>query len=149
MEIFRISKAKFARKLLSSGKVNRWNLDGEYVIYAGSSRSLATLELLVHKNAIKPKVSYKVMVISIPDNDSLIQQILTADLASNWRSISGISKLQRIGSKWYKNQTTLLLKVPSAVIPMENNYIINTKHKDFKNVKLVRTEDYYYDTRLL
>ena len=89
------------------------------------------------------------MVISIPDNDSLIQQILTADLASNWRSISGISKLQRIGSKWYKNQTTLLLKVPSAVIPMENNYIINTKHKDFKNVKLVRTEDYYYDTRLL
>jgi len=58
-------------------------------------------------------------------------------------------QLQQLGSEWYQSNKSLILKVPSAVIPMEYNYIINTRHPDFQNnVTLVRTEDYFWDERL-
>jgi RES domain-containing protein len=149
MELFRISLKKHSRELASSGKANRWNLEGQYVIYACSSRSLATLELLVHKGGVVLKTAYKVMVISVADEDHLVKQIFLKNLPENWRHTSAYSTLQKMGSEWYINQETLLLKVPSAVIPMEYNYIINTEHPDYSGaVKFVRTEDYYYDTRL-
>ncbi|MBN2885074.1 RES family NAD+ phosphorylase [Patescibacteria group bacterium] len=149
MEIFRISNKKHSKKLSASGSANRWNFDGQNVIYAGSSRSLSTLELIVHKNAIKPKVEYKVMIISLADIDHLVKQIMIDDLPSNWRKMAAYSVLQKIGSDWYENQESLVLKVPSAVIPHEYNYIINTEHTKFsEHVQLVRIEDYFWDTRL-
>lgn len=57
--------------------------------------------------------------------------------------------LQKIGSNWYQNKESLVLKVPSAVIPKEYNYVINTNHFEFATkVSLVRTEDYFWDERL-
>jgi RES domain-containing protein len=150
MEVFRISKADYADKLSSSGSANRWNENGQNVIYTGSSRSLSTLELIVHRGSVVPKIKYKVMVISIADNDGLFKQIMTSDLPKSWRKMSAYSKLQKIGSKWYENQETLILKVPSAIIPNEYNFIINTEHPDFsENVRLIRTEDYFWDDRLV
>lgn len=149
MEVFRISEASFASNLNSSGTANRWNNKGQFVIYTGSSRSLSTLELIVHKNSIKPHVNYKVIVISIADLDRLIKQVYISKLPNNWRSLSAYPVLQQIGCDWYSNQESLVLKVPSAVIPNEFNYIINTEHSDFKtNVRLVRKENYYWDNRL-
>lgn len=150
MEVFRICHEKYADRLTSSGSANRWNVQGHNVIYTGSSRSLSTLELVVHRNAIFPTFLYKMMVISIADEDRLIKQVRLSDLPSDWRSLSSYSKLQRIGSEWYRHQETLILKVPSAIIAQEYNYVINTKHPDFASkVQLVRTEDYFWDNRLL
>jgi RES domain-containing protein len=150
MEVFRISKALYTNGLTSSGSANRWNTRGKQVIYTGSSRSLSSLELVVHRGSIEPTTAYKVMVISIADDDYLIKQIQVKDLPSNWRTLAGYPALQKIGSSWYDSQETLLLKVPSAIIVYEYNYIINTEHPDFKNkVQLTRIEDYFWDVRLL
>ena len=149
MEVFRICKASFATKLTASGSANRWNLRGQHVIYTGSSRSLSTLELIVHRGAVVPADDYKILVISIADDDSLITQIKLSDLAGNWRSFDSYSALQEIGSRWYNEKKTLLLKVPSAVIPFEYNYVLNTEHPSYyKDVQLVRTENYFWDNRL-
>ena len=67
MEVFRISQIDHANTLTSSGSANRWNFDRQYVIYAGSSRALSSLELIVHTGSIKHQVTYKVMVISLAD----------------------------------------------------------------------------------
>lgn len=89
------------------------------------------------------------MIISIADDDRLYEQILLADLPLHWRTMFGYRLLQRLGSDWYLSQRSLVLKVPSAVIPQEHNYIINTSHPDFKDhVSLVRTENYFWDDRL-
>lgn len=150
MEVFRISRAKYAEKLSSSGSANRWNKDGQNVIYTGSSRSLSSLELVVHRSYIQPTELYKMMVISISDNDYLFRTIKTSELPSNWRSYEAYGKLQEIGAKWYADKESLILKVPSAVVPMEYNYIINTEYEGFsKSVSLVRTEEYFWDNRLL
>lgn len=90
------------------------------------------------------------MVISIADDDYLIKQLQIKDLPSNWREFAAYSRLQKIGSDWYNSQETLILKVPSAVIPYEYNYVINTEHPAFADkVHLVRTEEYFWDSRLL
>lgn len=150
MEVYRISHSKYSKKLTSSGAANRWNLDGEYVIYAGSSRSLSTLELIVHRNSIKKLPDYEVMIISISEEEELMEQVLIQQLPENWRSFEAYYKLQNLGSAWYKNQSSLVLKVPSAVITREYNYIINTKHPAFREkVSLVRNEEYFFDERLL
>jgi RES domain-containing protein len=150
MEVFRISREEYSTSLSCSGSANRWNLKGQNVLYAGSSRSLSSLELIVHKGAVKPALRYKVMVISIADDDYLTKQIQIKDLPTNWRSIAAYSNLQSIGSDWYTAQESLLLKIPSAIIPFEYNYMINTEHKDFlSKVSLARTEEYFWDSRLL
>lgn len=149
MELYRISHKGYSKVLSSSGAANRWNLDGEYVIYTGSTRSLSTLELVVHRNSIKKLPHYEVMIISIADDEDLIEHVLIKTLPSNWRSFESYYKLQKIGSDWYREQRSLVLKVPSAVISMEYNYIINTKHPLFlEKVSLVRNEAYFFDERL-
>lgn len=144
MEIFRISTKKYSENLQASGFANRWNKQGQFVIYAGGSRSLPTLELIVHKGAVNRSDKFKVMVISIPDDEKYYKEIKIKKLPENWRKISGYSELQEIGSKWYNKNESLVFRVPSAVIPYEFNYVINTEHSDFKrNVKLVRVEEYF------
>ncbi len=150
MEVFRISQEAHATSLSTSGRANRWNTKGQQVIYTGSSRSLSSLELVVHRGAVQSAARYKVMVISVADDDYLIKQIQRNDLPANWRSLAGCSGLQRIGSAWYNNQESLILKVPSAIIVYEYNYLINAEHPDFSSkVQLVRTEDYFWGSRLL
>jgi RES domain-containing protein len=150
MEVFKICREEYASQLKASGVAIRWNFRGQYVIYTASSISLATLELVVRRNSITPLNNYKVMVISIADDDSLITQVHLNELTENWRTLAAYSSLQEIGSKWYTTQRTLILKVPSAVIPYEYNYVINTEHPDYnRKVKFVKDEDYFWDKRLL
>ncbi|VAW42296.1 hypothetical protein MNBD_GAMMA01-1998, partial [hydrothermal vent metagenome] len=93
---------------------------------------------------------YKIMIISIPDDDNLVHTVVTKNLPKQWHSLSAYSLLQNIGSQWYQKKQSLILKVPSVIIPQEYNYMINTKHDNFsRDVKLIRTEDYFWDYRLL
>ena len=150
MEVYRISRDIYAEALKASGVASRWNMDEQYVFYTSHSRSLATVELVVHRAAIQPAFKYKVMVISIPDDEKLFHQIKISDLPADWRTTNAYPTLQKIGSNWYKNKTSLVLKVPSVIIPNEYNYVINNRHPDFKeHIKLVRLENYYWDERLM
>ena len=150
MEVFRICKEQYSGQLKASGSANRWNVQGHNVIYAGSSRSLSTLELVVRRASIIPILNYKVIVISIPDDENTITHMYGSELPPNWRTLAAYSRLQEIGTKWYTTQKTLILKVPSAIISFEYNYVLNTEHPDFTSgVKLVRVEDYFWDKRLL
>lgn len=149
MELFRISTKEYSKQLTASGSPNRWNKRGEFVLYTSGSRSLSTLELVVHRNVIKPSVAYRTMVMVLSD-DGLIQSINKKDLPKSWTKMQAYAQLQEIGSQWYQNKNSLVLKIPSAIIQQEHNYIINTKHPEFESqIKLIRTENYFLDERLL
>lgn len=150
MFVYNIRKEKYANSLRASGVANRWNKNDEFVIYTGSSRSLSTLELVVHRSGISIDNSYKLMVIEINCLEEEILEITSKDLPKNWRNVEAYPKLQTIGSNWYKSYKHLVMKVPSAVIPKEYNYLIHTKHPDFdKKVSIKEIEDYQWDKRLL
>jgi len=150
MEVFRIVPEAFSRSLEASGAPNRWNLRGQKVIYAGSSRSLSTLELIVHRSSIQINKPYKLLVIHIENLTNHLESIKLEDLPPNWRSIQTYGILQNLGSKWYQEQKSLILEVPSAVIPQETNFILNTEHPLFRSeIYISNREDFFWDNRLL
>jgi len=150
MQVYRIAVQKYAKNLQASGRPARWNEKNQFVLYTGSSRSLCALELLVRRASIKGMIPYKIMLIDLKITPKQIQKIQAKDLGNNWRTSRAYAELRERGSKWYKKQNALVLSVPSAVIPQEENFIINTVHPDFKKaVKLVKTEDFLWDERLL
>ena len=150
MEVYRIVKARYAATLQASGQPNRWNRKGDKVVYAGSSRALSTLEQIVHAGAVTLQEDFRVMVVTLPDAEAFYRRITLPELPNNWRTLDAYATLQRIGSDWARDRETLVLQVPSAVIPQESNWVVNTEHPDFPGqVRIDRVEDYYWDKRLL
>ncbi|MDM1071175.1 RES family NAD+ phosphorylase [Empedobacter brevis] len=150
MFVYNIRKAKYAKSLQASGVANRWNKNDEFVIYTGSSRALSTLELVVHRSAIRIDNSYKLLVIEIDCKEDEVFEVKKNKLPKNWQSVEAYPKLQEIGSDWYHELKYLVMKVPSSIIPKEFNYLINTKHPDFTTkVKIKEVEVYQWDDRLL
>jgi RES domain-containing protein len=150
MEVYNIRKAKFALELKASGVANRWNRDQEYVIYTGASISLATLELVAHRAGVDVNTAYKLLFIHLNISEADIRTVEQSTLPEDWKSIASYPVLQSLGSAWYREQGELVLRVPSALVHWEYNYLINTKHPLFASkVHLLKTEDYPWDRRLL
>lgn len=149
MDVFRISSEKYAFSLQASGAANRWNKENEYVIYTAESRALATLELVAHRNTLMKGLRYKLMTITLPDDAKYYREIDELKLSGRWKSIACYSHLQKMGSNWYAEQKSLVLKVPSVLVRKEYNYIINTRHPDFNEVFFENVVNYHWDERLL
>lgn len=147
MEVFRITLTEYADGLYASGRSNRWNYKGEKVIYAAGSRSLACLENVVHASGVALSQHFTVMVIYIPDKIS-IETIGTGQLPKDWNKKARPRTCQRLGSQWANSNASLLLQVPSSIIPDEKNYLINPAHKDFTKVKIIDHQNFYFDRRI-
>lgn len=150
MVVYNIRKSRYAASLKASGVANRWNKDEEFLIYAGGSIALSTLELVAHRHAIDIKSGYKLLFIRLDIHESDITEIKIENLPKNWRSIESYPVLQSIGSQWYRERKSLVLKVPSALVHWEYNYLLNTNHPDFLDkVSIESVEDFWWDSRLV
>lgn len=148
MEVFRITLTKYSDKLYATGRINRWNYRGEKLIYTAGSRSLACLENIVHSSGEALNQSFTVMVIYIPDKIS--PQVIRPDqLEKDWSKHAWPRTCQALGSKWLNSRISLLLQVPSSIIPDERNYLINLNHQDFVTVKVIDRQQFTFDKRIL
>jgi len=148
MLVYRITHKKFSDKLIGSGIENRWNMSGQFVIYSSANKAMACLENLVHTSAETLRRDlYVCMEIFIPETAE-VTVITLKDLPENFTDEEQKIITQSTGSKWYTDNKNLLLKVPSAIISSENNFIINTMHEDFKKVKINGREPFSFDKRL-
>ena len=133
MKIWRICKQKHQDTafsgvggLYTSG---RWTPQGFKVVYTAESLALATWEVFVHTQSDRiPLVAIRAL---LPD-DSAIEEIKVSDLPDNWQEESAYSVLQDIGEEWLKSLRTPILKVPSAIVPVEYNYLLNPQHPELK-----------------
>jgi RES domain-containing protein len=146
MLIYRIVKEEYSKELKASGNAARWNKKGTYAIYTAESKSLACLENLVHRSGEGNNALYKVMVIKVPDNLK-IESIDPINLKKGWQKIEHYNYCQNIGTTWLLSFKTAVLKVPSAIIKNEFNYMLNPNCNDFKKIKLVGVEDFIFDSR--
>ena len=150
MQLHRITKKKYARDLSGIGAKlygGRWNKKGQAMLYTSENRSLALLELFVNTSGFLVSPTYSIITLSIPD-DIEITEISARDLTANWRSTQARQALQQKGSNWLISQESLMMSVPSAVMPQENNYLINPDHADFGEVILQDIVDFEIDPRL-
>lgn len=146
MIVYRIVLEKYAL-LAASGFEARWNSNGNKVIYTSSSRALACLENVVHRSGEGLHDNFRTLVIDIP-NTERIEKITEKDLPKNWQQYAMEYLCRRIGDDWFYRQDSLILQVPSSIIPNEVNYLINAQHKNFKKVKLKNIEPFLFDTRI-
>ena|SRR5665213_2106372 len=150
MIVYRLCRKGYTHDLSGRGaELNggRWNGKGLPALYTSSSRALCTIEIVVHVPAgIIPK-DYYLISIYIPDN-APINTINIKDLPASWNSNPISVSTQRIGNAFLSEQKELVLKVPSAIIKDEWNFIINPVHKDFQKVKILGIEPFAFDTRL-
>lgn len=149
MIVYRISKRKWANDLSGAGAENaggRWNPKGIPVLYTSVNSSLAILELLVHVDYDLLPNDLVLSCIYIPDGS--IKELKLADLPKNWRDNPAPDSLKALGEGWAKENIHLALKVPSAVNPLEHNYILNIKHSMFSKVRVDKAATTQLDSRL-
>jgi len=147
MLVYRIVTANRAKGLHAAGIPGRWNQAGTFVIYASNSRSLACLENLVHRSVSELSSGFRCMVIDIPGHVK-IEDAGIKDFKSDWFTHEHFTACQTIGNKWIISGRSAVLKDPSAVIHQEYNFVIHTKHPDFKSIRLKETEEFWFDPRL-
>lgn len=136
MLVYRIVHKLYSDSLFASGMKGRWNSQGNKVLYAAESIPLAFLENMVRRQGIGFNDDFNIMFIEIPDNLK-IETISASNLGKPWRDPNDYTKCQLIADEWYNNGNSPVLKVPSAVMPEAFNFVINTRHKDYSNIKLV------------
>ena len=131
MQVFRLSKAKFAESLSGIGAAQvggRWNSVGVELIYAASNRALAMAEVAVHFTLATLPPDYVMTVIHIPDSVEMAL-VDSADLPENWREFPHPLSTKAIGDKFVAQGDRCFLQVPSAVVRGDYNVLINPNHQ--------------------
>lgn len=106
----------------------RWHPKGHRIVYLAPSLSLCTLEMKVQDSGMKP--AYAGFEVTIPDAVSR-RAVDRARLPAHWRERAAYPQCQALGLEWLTGagQPALLL-VPSAIVPLETNVLLNPAHAD-------------------
>lgn len=122
----------------------RWTPQGFLVVYTAESLALASLEVFVHTESDRfPLVAIRAF---LPD-DTDIEAVDINKLPVNWQEGLAYPALQKIGKDWLLSKRTPVLKVPSSIIPVEFNYILNPQHPDLK-ITLAPPMEFKFDQRM-
>lgn len=125
----------------------RWNSPGVAVVYASESRALATLEVLAGLQTNSPLPEY--VLIPAEFEDSLVVAVEVEELPVNWRKNPPPPSTQRVGDDWIAGGGSAVLRVPSALVPQESNYLLNPRHTAFSEVRIGQPEGVAMDPRLI
>lgn len=150
MIVCRLSKEKYRNDLSGKGAEiagGRWNSKSTAVIYTSESRALCTAEIAVHTPIGIIPENYYLAEIEIPDEIE-IEEISISRLPADWNQFPHSHATQKTGNQFISDNKSLVLKVPSAVVQGDFNYLINPRHADFSKVKIKRTESFSFDERL-
>jgi RES domain-containing protein len=147
MLIIRITLKRYAHELFAPGISGRWNSDGKKVVYAAGSVSVSVMENLVRRNGYGFNSDFAIMFIEIPDHIG-ITTYTPEMLPPGWNDPNDYAVSQRLGDAWYDSMATPVLKVPSAVVPQEYNYVLHSLHPDYTRIKLLAVTEFVPDKRI-
>ncbi len=115
--------------------------------YLAPSLSLAVLELLPRLSDEEDVRAYCALRVEIGDD---VGRILPAEsLPADWRQVPPGTASQARGDRWVRSGASLLLRVPSAMLPTESNLLLNPRHPDAGLVRVGAPESLDLDPRLL
>jgi RES domain-containing protein len=151
LNLWRISKRKYAATAFNGEGARRfggrWNSRGRSVVYTSATLSLAALETFVHIEISDAGNLFVYIRAEIPEEIQM-ETLALSQLPPNWRNLPAPSALSEVGDKWFDEEKTAILVVPSAVIPVENNYLINPLHPDFSKIQIHPPQPFELDPRM-
>lgn len=127
---------------------SRWNGVGTRMVYLAGSPSLAVLETLAH---VLPTEfgERKLLELEVPGDsletvsEALFLQLLRDAPKGNLEALT-----QAYGSRWAREGGSLLLEVPSIVVPVEKIYLLNPQHIGAEQIRVLREEIIRLDRRI-
>ncbi len=125
----------------------RWNSPGRRAVYLGGSLALAAMELLVHLRAAAVLRSYRKVRLRIPK--TLVTAVPGCDLPADWAMPRLHPATQKIGDRWLDSGASAVLRVPSAVVIGEVNYVVNPLHPDFCRIEAGPITGFRFDPRVV
>ncbi len=151
LSLWRISKRKYADTAFSGEGARRvggrWNSRRQGMVYTSGTLSLAALEVFVHMEIEDVGTMLAYIQVDVP-TEVEIEYLEVAQLPPDWRNIPAPAILATIGDNWFRSSSTAILAVPSVVIPLEYNYLINPTHPDFVKLRMEASQAFELDPRL-
>lgn len=149
--VWRLCAAKYAATAFSGEGAElyggRWSPPGLRVAYCAESRALAIVEVLANADEPDQLLHLKWSFVSATLPESTVEK--PARFPTNWRQFPHPPETQEVGAAWLKSGTHLALRVPSAVVPGEFNYLVNPAHPAFAKLVFTKPEPFAFDPRLL
>ena len=124
----------------------RWNPAGVAMVYASEHESLAALEVRVHIDKTSLRKLYKSFAFHFEED--LMEVFRVSALPKDWMQEPPPPSLQKLGGGWAASGRSVILAVPSVIIPGERNYLINPRHPDFAKLRIDPPTDFAFDQRL-
>lgn len=151
MTCYRITKRRHRERAFDGEGARRaggrWNRRDTAIVYCSASLALATLEILVHASQdtlVIPHVRFEVV---IPE-DVAVETVSDADLPEDWARYPHPPETEALGSAWAARRSSVVLSVPSAVVPQERTFLLNPGHPAFPRLRIAGPWDLRIDPRL-
>lgn len=146
---FRIVKHRHAKHAFNVDGARlaggRWNSPAQRAVYLSSTLSLAALETFVHLGDDAARLEYVYFDVEIPASVSILS---LARKPKGWRNEPPTEASMRVGNRWLAGNSSVLLEVPSAIIPSETNLILNPLHPDASKLKIGTARVFQFDPRM-
>ena len=151
LTVFRLIKARRAVHAFDGEGARRYggrfNPRGVAMVYTASHLSLAALELFVHLDPAEAPDDLLSIAAHLPPGLE-ITHLEARDLPAGWRSFPPPERLKELGVEWLRGGKTAALVVPSAVVPREENVLLNPAHPDFGRIEIEAPEAFSFDPRM-
>ena len=81
------------------------------------------------------------------DPDEHLLTVGSDMLPDDWRAVPWPTSTQEIGTFWHEEQASVVLDVPSAVVPRQRNVLVNVAHPRFNELQIQEPEPFEIDSR--
>ena len=142
LRVYRVCRAIHAELDGQGARIagGRWNSPGRAMVYMAESVSLAVLENLVHMSKEDFPTGYVTVEAVIPDSVAILQE-------EERRRASKVTPAM-LGDRWLASMTSAVLRVPSAVVPSEHNFLLNPLHPQFSEIVVEPAKKFRFDPRM-
>jgi RES domain-containing protein len=117
------------------------------VVYTSATISLAILEYTANYRR-RGWVPASILGRAIIPDDVAIEALELNALPQRWADADPPAVLRKFGQEWLERHSSAVLKVPSAVVIEEWNYLLNPQHSDFSKLVIGESQRYQFDRRI-
>lgn len=154
MKFYRLAKADRAKTALeafsgdgSAKYPGRWNHKGNRVVYCSDTLAGCCLETLVHIRPL-PRVFPASVYYEFEVPDALLERPALAALPKSWKDPVVTNETRDFGSEFIRSARAVGLLIPTAVIPIGWNIVLNPCHIKFDVASVSGPYEFFYDPRL-
>lgn len=126
----------------------RWNRQGDDMLYASTTASLAALEALAHLEPADARCAHRIAWFCVDLRSGDLACLDPEALPRNWKRAQSLTRA--IGAHWLRQHPAAALLVPSALAPGELNVLIDPAHERWRKWRGgVRSCPFRFDGRLV